>query len=244
VASLIAGLAIGLVVAWVLWPVQFTNADPADLRPAYKDDYIRMIGAAYDKDGNLAQARRRLGQLGLANPAPAVNNLAVREKQAGRSLLALKPLLSLAQALSAPQVAQRPTFGITPTLAASPMLAVSPTVPVPSFRLAEQTRLTCVEEAETAHLRIMVRDPEGSDLPNIPIEIRWPNGDDTIYTGLKPERGVGYADYEVSPDTFSVTILGARSDTASNLHVGAAPTDCRADRGTTTRGWRLIFQQQ
>lgn len=239
------GLAMGLTVAWVLWPVQFTNADPTDLRQTYKDDYVRMISAAYQMDGNLVKARQRLSQLGLGNSIQTINALIARERQTRPSPSFQQSLVDLAQALAATPIAARLTPAVTTTpggtVPAPP--TATPSVPVPGFRLVEQTRLTCLEEPETAHVRVFVRDTKGKDLPNIGIEIRWNNGDETIYTGLKPERGIGYADFEAAPDNYLVTILNAQSDPA-NLQVGAAPANCRNDRGVTPRGWKLIFQQK
>src|SRR5512135_2596082 len=80
-ASFAVGLAIGLTIAWVLWPVQFTNADPSDLRQVYKDDYVRMISAAYQVDGNLVKAKQRLSQLRLGNSIQTINALIARERQ-------------------------------------------------------------------------------------------------------------------------------------------------------------------
>jgi hypothetical protein len=244
-ASFAIGLAIGLTIAWVLWPVQYTNADPADLRQAYKDDYVRMISAAYQRDGNLAKARQRLSQLHLDNSIQTITALIARERQTRPNSSLLTSLIGLGQALVATPVAVRPTPVGTPipegTVPPSPPVTTS--VPVPAFRLVEQTRLSCSEEPETAHFRVFVRDAQGKDLPNVGIEIRWTNGDETIYTGLKPERGIGYADFEAAPDRYSITILNAQSDPA-NLQVGEAPANCRNDRGVTPRGWKLIFQQK
>lgn len=244
-ASFAIGLALGLAIAWVLWPVQFTNADPADLRQAYKDDYVRMISAAYQRDGNLAKARQRLSQLRLENSIQTITALIARERQTRQNSALLTSLIGLGQALLATPVAARPTPIVTPTPGGTvpPSPPVTPSVPVPVFRLVEQTQLTCSEEPESAHLRIFVRNAEGKEFPNVGIEIRWANGDETVYTGLKPERGIGYADFEAVPDRYSVTILNAQSDPA-NVLVGEAPTNCRNDRGATPRGWKLVFQQK
>jgi hypothetical protein len=239
-ASFTLGLIIGVFLAWEIWPVQFANADPGDLRPVYKDDYVRMISAAYKVDGNLVKARQRLSQLHLVNVTSSINGLVAREKQTGRNSSALTALANLAQVLSTPQVAQRPTY--SPTLERTLVLAL-PTLTVPVFRLAERTPLTCLEAPETAILRVFVRDVRGGDLPNVPVEIRWPGGDETIYTGLKPERGIGYADFQAVAANYAVTILNAQSDTASDLLVVEAPGTCKPDR-VSPRGWKLTFQQK
>lgn len=239
--SLVLGLALGLVVTWVVWPVQYSNADAADLRPAYKDDYLRMISAAYQVNGNLAAAKQQLSQLGLDNPTRSINNLIARDKTASARYANLEALSSLVQSISVEpdQIAAQPT-----SVPQAVVIVTTPTTAIPTFKLVEHTQLSCVDEPDVAHLRFIVRDAKGNDLPNVGIQIAWPGGDDTVYTGLMPERGIGYADYEATPGTYSVTILGAQSDTVSDLVVGDAPANCKTDNGATPRGWKLVFQQQ
>jgi len=42
IISFVVGLLIGLVVlGWWLWPVEWTDAAPSDLRPEYQEIYLR-----------------------------------------------------------------------------------------------------------------------------------------------------------------------------------------------------------
>jgi hypothetical protein len=245
-ASLVVGVALGLVVTWVIWPVEFKNADPADLRPALRDDYVRMISLAYESDGDLAAARQRLDALHLAQPAQTFNDLIEREIRDGGDPARQDALIHLAQALNfrPPYVALRPP----PKPRGSPPIAIvvvaTPVTRAPSFALVEHAQLSCVDEPENGYLRFFVRDAAGHDLPNIAIDIRGKDVNETIYTGLKPERGIGYADYEVAPGTYAVTILNSQSETIANLVIGEMPANCKADRGVTPRGWKLIFRQK
>ena len=104
--------------------------------------------------------------------------------------------------------------------------------------------ITCADDPNQARLQFIVRDSEGKDLPNIGIEIHWNNGEDTVYTGLKPERGAGYADFDAAPGIFSAAIPNTESEVAEDLRIGEPPANCRNDRGQTPRGWKLIFQQK
>ena len=124
------------------------------------------------------------------------------------------------------------------------IVAATPTPTAQTFSLVEHMQLGCEEEPDAAYLVFVVRDADGQELPNVGIQVRWSGGDDIVYTGLKPERGVGYADFQAVPGTFSVTIINAQSDQVSDLVIGDPPADCGADHGATPRGWKLIFQQQ
>lgn len=57
----VVGLLIGLVVlGWVVFPVRWTQALPADLRAEYRDDYLRLVAESYALTGDLDAAVRRL----------------------------------------------------------------------------------------------------------------------------------------------------------------------------------------
>jgi hypothetical protein len=61
------GVAVGFLVGWVLWPIEFTEADPTVMEQSYQRDYTIMIAAAYELDGDLVLAQRRLASLGKAD---------------------------------------------------------------------------------------------------------------------------------------------------------------------------------
>lgn len=58
--GLVIGAALGLLYAWVVRPVQYTNTAPDSLRTDYKDQYRAVIAAAYLANGDLLRARARL----------------------------------------------------------------------------------------------------------------------------------------------------------------------------------------
>lgn len=242
--SVLLGVALGLWLTWGIWPVEFKNADPADLRPSLKDDLVLLISLAYEQDGDLLIAQRRIAALRLANTAQTFDRLIAREKQNSQNTLRQDALIHLGQALglALPYTASRPAPG-----APTPVTVFVVATPIPQvviFRVVEYTPLTCVDEPEIGKLRIYVKDVAGKDLPNIGIEIKSGETTETIYTGLKPERGIGYADYDASPGTYSAMILNAESEIVSDLVIGDAPADCRNDRGKTPRGWKIVFQQK
>ncbi len=62
--GLVVGSLLGLYLGWVAWPTEFTDANPAVLSEAYKQDYVRMIATVYRADSDLAAARQRVRTLG------------------------------------------------------------------------------------------------------------------------------------------------------------------------------------
>jgi hypothetical protein len=65
--GLVLGVALGLVLGWLVWPIQYTETDPALLRDDYRRDYVIMIATIYASDGDLTAARQRLAHLGSDN---------------------------------------------------------------------------------------------------------------------------------------------------------------------------------
>src|SRR5512139_3151363 len=78
--ALAAGIALGLLVGWYVWPVTYTESAPARLRQDWKDEaiWIAAQAFAYDRDLEAAQARLRplgsddLGKLVLDRAEKAI----------------------------------------------------------------------------------------------------------------------------------------------------------------------------
>ncbi len=99
--GIVVGLLAGLFVGWVLWPVQYTDTDISDLKPAYQDEYILMVGAAYVASGDLEQAQARLTRLNDPDPARRVALLAETLIARGADPGDIECLVNLADALGA-----------------------------------------------------------------------------------------------------------------------------------------------
>lgn len=61
VGGIVVGLLLGLAVGWGLWPVQWTNATPAQLRSDFQEAYILLVAQEYAETQELENARNRLG---------------------------------------------------------------------------------------------------------------------------------------------------------------------------------------
>ena len=69
VAAFVAGLAIGLVfLGWYVFPVQWTDASPQQLRADVQEDYLRMALDSYSLHENADVANQRMAELGDAAP--------------------------------------------------------------------------------------------------------------------------------------------------------------------------------
>jgi len=61
VGGIVVGLLLGLAVGWGLWPVQWTNATPAQLRSDFQEAYVLYVAEDYAETQDLEKARQRLG---------------------------------------------------------------------------------------------------------------------------------------------------------------------------------------
>ena len=125
--TLVAGLGLGLLYAWVVSPVRYVDTSPNTLRADFKDAYRAAIAASYAATHNLERAKARLALLDDPNPAEALTAQAQRMLASGESFDIVQEVAGLASDLGSgtasvsPSVTAAPTTGLpTPVLAASP----------------------------------------------------------------------------------------------------------------------------
>jgi hypothetical protein len=97
--ALIAGLGLGILFSWVLFPVRFVDTTPDTLRADFKDGMRSMIAASYAATGNLERARARLALLGDPDPLAALNAQAQQMLAAGDAFEDVQQAAQLAAAL-------------------------------------------------------------------------------------------------------------------------------------------------
>jgi hypothetical protein len=154
-AGTVVGLLFGVLVGWVIWPVQYTDTDPVDLRPEHKDDYVVMVSAAYALDGDLEQAEARLAKLEVDDAGQVVADLASRYISIRAGLVDVRNLVWLADALGSSDLAMlnyiatstptptstvtnTPTWTPTATSTATPTPTATPTSPPPTPTVTPQ----------------------------------------------------------------------------------------------------------
>jgi hypothetical protein len=62
----IGGLLIGLLLGWVIWPVQWMNAAPENLHPGYQDVYLTALIDSYTRNPDAQLAKSRFEDMGSA----------------------------------------------------------------------------------------------------------------------------------------------------------------------------------
>ncbi len=251
--AVVAGLAAGLLYTWMIDPIE-TGSPPDSLSLEDKLTYLALIGDLYAYEGNLDRTRARLAELGIEADGPTLAVLIEQYLDNGGSPEDMRNLARLAQDLGAgggvllvfgppPTPTARPA---PPTLSPSPNPALSPTplptaTPLPVFRLAEQTAL-CAEPQQPGRIRVWVKDRAGNEMAGVEVLVSWNEQQDYFFTGLRPEIGVGYGDFEMRPRTvYQVTLARFDAETAQNLTSDLPDRACPT--GVTALDWRLLFQQ-
>lgn len=129
----------------------------------------------------------------------------------------------------------------TPRATGTPRPTWTPTVtstPEPRFALLVQRRRCDRGSGQGAAglLSITVYDAEGEPLPNVELLIRWGGGEDHFFTGLKPEKGLGYADYVLTAgESYQVGTVGVQSDIAQGIMANTCEDG-------TLASWELEFR--
>lgn len=269
--GMIIGVALGLIIAWVISPVQYVDTDPSTLASSYKEQYRLVIALAYNAERDLEWARARLN---LIDPDGTIQELAAQAQRMlaeNQSAQEARALTELAAALSQPVGSERPTTtqasasGVeeqpdssqstpanavdaiaTPNLAAAVQTA---TVPIPTrtptitptraptftprptatpmqvldapFVLVDQ-REVCDGSIPANLMQVFVSDADGNPLPGVRIAVTWQDGEDIFYSGLTPEIGPGYADFQMDTGIVYDVKVGEVSDLLSGLKIDSA----------------------
>ena len=265
--GLIIGGVIGLLYAWLVQPVQYTNTTPASLRSDFKDQYRSLIALAYMSNGDMVRAKARLELLkdedsyralaeqaqrtlaygGFPQEARALGLLAVALEQANSAIdpgtpsttsSTPNPTTSAASAgslsTSTPQSAKTPEITFTP-------LPTRTSTPAPGAAFVLDNReLICDPGHEEPLIQILTLDAAEQPVPGAEIVINWAGGEDHFFTGLKPELGLGYADFNMTPGTVYTLRLADGGQPVPDL----SPPECENAEGERYWGtWFLLFTQ-
>lgn len=267
--GLALGLGLGLLFAWVIRPVNYVDTAPVSLRADFKDQFRLSIAAAYAANGNLPRARARLALLGDLDPAATLMDQSRHAAGPGGSGQAALMLAGLAQAIgptagiapsqtASPAPTEIATAGpqISPTLARgtastatpsrtpqntfTPRPSLTPTVtPGQPFAILINETI-CDETLQPGLLQVTVKNADAKPIAGAEIVIAWQGGQESFFTGLKPELGDGYADFVMQEGVVYTLRLAADSETAGGLSIPS----CQKKDGTAYAGGiTLVFQQ-
>jgi hypothetical protein len=297
ILGLVVGGGLGLLVSWVLWPVEYTDVAPDSLYPAQRQEYIVLIAQNYAYERDLEAAQARLVALGdptsiggevaalaeryvqqepdspyTAPIAQLALDLGYNRTVLAAYLFGVTPIATWTPAPTGTQIAAStplPTETLVPTATSqpptptpapadtatlmptplptwtpsrtprptsTPLPTRTPTVtstPEPRFDVIEIKRRCDLTQEQ---LMVMVRDAEGEQLPNVELLVRWDGGEDRFVTGLKPDVGLGYADFGLERgQSYQLVVIGAPSQVQ---RIAAEPCEGTSYLAT----WQVLLQ--
>jgi hypothetical protein len=210
IVALVAGLVIGLIIAWGIWPVSYQNSLPQDLRPIERDNYLSMVAESYGATGDLQLAQTRLETWPSEDLATALANLQERlmtiDPEAASQVEALASALNLAAAPRPAAAAARSSGSAVPwkTLCVSAVWVLLVIVGVAAFtflfkrwRAARQRRVGPAI-ASTTQAPAQARSPE--EIARQEKE-EWPPESSTVAVSGAAGQSYPYDQYDRENDS-------------------------------------------
>lgn len=224
---------------------------------------LNLLGDPDPERSLAAQAQRLLSQGGPPDEARALGELAAALRQAaavgqtGGSTTAPQETsgpasppttgtpaapsetpteVPTAGALSTPTRTPRPSRTPTPTGTPRPTVTTTSTPGLP-FEL-ENLEEVCDPPLAEPLIQVLTLDAEGNPVPGVEIVVTWQDGEERFFTGLKPELGLGYGDFTMTPGvSYTVRIDDGGEPVPDLTAPGCSPA--ANDWGS----WQLIFAQ-
>lgn len=130
-----------------------------------------------------------------------------------------------------------PTHTPAPTKTALPTRTATPTLS-PPFVLDKQIQV-CNPNLNEPQFQIFINDGAGLGVPGVQITLTWDDGQESIFTGLKPEIDIGYADFVMTPEIIYTLQVSGGGQIIPDLF---APECEDEGSGRYWGSWRLIFK--
>ncbi len=230
--------------------VALEHAQRGDLARAL--DKLISLRAHTDPLQALAESACRLGSSGyLASPSgiQALRIVTQFTSEQGRA--------GCAEQLLPPAATPTPASRDDDSLGTGALSTLVPTKP-PLAAAAQPTRLVPASQAaqrrfeaislrsfcaadRPAIIEVSVVDYLGRGLPGQQIRARWAAQEDTFISGMKGERGLAYADFQMAADTdYSLDMPNAAEAVATSLRTGL----CYEGNRESLKSYRVVFAER
>ncbi len=175
---------------------------------------------------------------GTPSSTPALNTLTPTPPALPATPIGISP--SPGTSTVTAQSTQPTTAGKTPspTITRLPTRTFTPTPGAPFALKSEE--LACNPDQNTPLIVLQTNDAAGQGVPGVEVVVSWDGGENHFFTGLKPELGLGYADFTMTPGVVYSLRLVEGGQIIPNL----SASECEAADGNRYWGsWLLIFEQ-
>lgn len=155
----------------------------------------------------------------------------------------------------------RPTATLARATATFPPVASKTPTPEPGLTFTPATALSVVQTSSgparrfsivryepfcnvraSGIIEVSVTEPNGTTgVRGIQVQVAWPGGQDRFFTGLKPDRDDGFADFNMAADVVYTVTLPGQSDVSNELSAQACSD--RQNGGTAITSYRVYFRR-
>ncbi len=156
---------------------------------------------------------------------------------------AVAPVITIVVPTSTPTLVPPPTKTATPSDAMrstpTPSVEIVPTTP-PQRDFTLVNIETFCDVQLSGLIEVYVQEYNGDGVPGEAVRVRWSDGEDTFFTGLKSERGPAYADFQMEEETGYIIDMPGRSNPSSSQLVAV---QCYTESGQESlRSYRVVFR--
>ena len=199
----------------------------------------------------LAESACQLGSSGyLASPSGVqalriVTQFYMQQGRAGCAEQLLPPATTPSPAASADESVAVIASTLVPTkppldAVVQPTRLVPPSQPTQRRFEAISLRSFCAVD-RPAIIEVSVVDYLGRGLPGQLIRARWGAQEDTFISGLKGDRGLAYADFQMAADTdYTLDMPGAAEPVGTSLRTGR----CFEGNRESLKSYRVVFAER
>jgi hypothetical protein len=204
---------------------------------------LAQRSAAEGRDPETVQA---LGQLAAAlgsAPATATRLAAATAVSTGSPAPARTDASPLppASPSTAPSRTPPPSPTVIPSITPRLLATRTPTAQPPGAFEFVGRQLVCDPALGESFIQVLAEDRAGEPVPGVEVVITWAGGFDHFFTGLKPDLGLGYGDFAMTPGVDYVLHL---AESPALVIEGLTAENCVAPAGTVYLGsWLLVFRQ-
>ncbi|MBC8098657.1 MAG: hypothetical protein H7Y11_04390 [Armatimonadetes bacterium] len=133
----------------------------------------------------------------------------------------------------------------TPMPALDTVASATPLVLVVATQIPQSAfRLVLIEPFCDADLpgiiEVSVTDFDNAPIPGQPIRVRWDDGESVFYNGLKPERGLAYADFAMEAGKGYLIDMPGLADPATTQMIASPCVD--ATGRESLQAYRVVFR--
>lgn len=210
---------------------------PGDPIQAVADTACKLASSSYVDNSSGQRAVRSMmtfyqlqGRTGCADTLLAVSEQATPSVIIEAATPTLRPP---ATKTPTPEAVKPPTV--------TPQDFVIPTIQPQADFILVDVRTFCSREL-SGIIEVRVQDFNGEGIPGTAVTVNWDSGSSTFITGLKPERGSDYADFQMDAGKSYTVQVAGRSDPSQALVAGPCSDANSGDPALIS--YRVTFRPQ